>query len=244
MLVLKTGREGKLHIFFITKIFTDTPPGVFFYVIMIISLGREGGWRRRQTTNVTLSHGQGRPHAISSSNTLRKRPWRESRKSKGKIMVFLLVILVTGNRKRRWGGPSAPPPREFSFGHDHVAPGRGVPEGKSLRVVCFCPQSCEVHNLQEHGGRWHGGGVTAPPPRHQDRGPRGVSAPGASSFCAFYPSFCWHTWDRTTASLPGARPLSRRRACMVTKEEKASDKQALFIHTFFSCVFKEFQVIK
>lgn len=29
MLVLKTGREGKLHIFFITKIFTETPPGAF-----------------------------------------------------------------------------------------------------------------------------------------------------------------------------------------------------------------------
>lgn len=29
-------RVGKLHIFFITKIFTDTPPGVFFHVITII----------------------------------------------------------------------------------------------------------------------------------------------------------------------------------------------------------------
>lgn len=73
-------RVGKLHIFFITKIFTDTPPGVFFHVITIIWLQRGGGWRHTQPTHVTLGHGQGGPHAIFSVNTLRKRPWRELRK--------------------------------------------------------------------------------------------------------------------------------------------------------------------
>lgn len=32
------------------------------------------------------------------------------------------------------------------------------------------------------------------------------SAPCASSSCVFYPSFCWHTWSRTTASLLGVQP--------------------------------------
>lgn len=32
------------------------------------------------------------------------------------------------------------------------------------------------------------------------------SVPCASSSCVFYPSFCWHTWSRTTASLLGVQP--------------------------------------
>lgn len=71
-------------------------------------LTREG--RRLEVQTDYQRHPRSRSRQATShfsSNTLRKRPWRESRKSKGKIMVFLLVILVTGNRKRRQGGPGA-----------------------------------------------------------------------------------------------------------------------------------------
>lgn len=63
------------------------------------------------------------------------------------------------------------------------------------------------------GSRGQGGSLPQPSRGRSCRGDRttsvpcqAFSAPCASSSCVFYPSFCWHTWSRTTASLLGVPP--------------------------------------
>lgn len=68
---------------------------------MLLQLSHYKGKRLKAVYRLQTSssyNSQGSLHIICSSNTFVKRPLRELRKSNGKIMVFLL-ILVTDNRK-------------------------------------------------------------------------------------------------------------------------------------------------
>lgn len=63
------------------------------------------------------------------------------------------------------------------------------------------------------GGRGQGGSLLQQSRGRSCRGDRTTSVPCqvfsvpcASSSCVFYPSFCWHTWSRTIASLLGVQP--------------------------------------
>lgn len=75
------------------------------------------------------------------------------------------------------------------------------------------PLSLCRHNPGSRRGRGQGGSLLQQSRGRSCRGDRTTSVPCqvfsvpcASSSCVFYPSFCWHTWSRTIASLLGVQP--------------------------------------
>lgn len=74
------------------------------------------------------------------------------------------------------------------------------------------PDSLQRHNPDSRRGHGQGGSLLQPSRGRRCRGDcttsvpcQIFSVPCASSSCVFYPSFCWHTWSRTIASLPGVQ---------------------------------------
>lgn len=72
---------------------------------------------------------------------------------------------------------------------------------------------CRDTALAAAGGCGQGGPLPQPSRGRRCRSDRTISVPCqafsvpcASSSCVFYPSFCWHTWSRTTASLLAVQP--------------------------------------
>lgn len=109
----------------------------------------------------------------------------------------------------------------FLPSHHYVAIGQYVPEGsiqsgRCSSLVLGLPRFLIHRNFAADGtAEFHGS-----PSEVVGKEPRAmplvraadVNVPDAFSFCASYPSSCWHIWNRTTAFLLVVQPLIQHRA--------------------------------
>lgn len=132
------GWGGGSFIYFSSQKYLLTLPLEFSFMWLRLSdyRGEEAGdtYSRPTSPSGTVRAG----HTPSSQLTpYGKGPGENWGKSKGKIIVFLLIILVTGNRKRRRGLPPAPCMRVFLRGRPRgPRPGAlAEPPGVGARVL-------------------------------------------------------------------------------------------------------------
>lgn len=172
ILVLKTGRRGRFIYFHHKNIYqySDWSSLLRCYDYLTI---REKGWKLTSS----LYHSQGSLHIICSPNTFVQRPLRQYRKSKGKTMVFSLIILVTGNRKM--GGMAGLMPQPYVsvclFDHTTVWPQATLfPKGRIQGGRVRCPVFRDPHSA----GTWcsRDGRIAPSPLREAGRSPGGHAA--------------------------------------------------------------------
>lgn len=123
-----------------------------------------------------------------------------------------LLILVTGNRQME---VRALRPRLYWSFSSVTRPGSSGPCASEGSIqndgIFFSLLHQDALSTGPGGDRWQNrpspDPVRGSSPAHAD-----VSAHGASSSCASCLSLSWHTWSRTTASLPEELPLIPHRA--------------------------------
>lgn len=210
---------GKLRLFSSTKnIYCSLPLEFSFSCDYRYLTTRGGGWRHATADPSSRTPGRGRPCAIFSANTLRKKALERIEENRKERLWVLLIILVTGNRK---GGRGLPPPIHKSLSQGPW-PSAGALARPGVGERMSCPQSGRAQGPGPCGGRGH---------------PAQASVYGASASCAFYPSSLLEH-QRPEHCISSGRGHDPHMGPTGTKQKVTSDKQASATHIFSSLVFR------